>query len=88
MAKLINADETVKAIIKRLGIGNERYLLPSERAIVDVIECMPTVNDVAVVLCKDCKHYDDKHEVCCVYLSYRLAKNEDDFCSDAERKEE
>ncbi len=44
MAKLIDADETVKAIIKRLGIGSERYFLPSERAIVDVIESMPTVD--------------------------------------------
>ena len=48
MAKLINADETVKAIIKRFGIGNERYLLPSERAIVDVIESMPTVDAVPI----------------------------------------
>ena len=44
MAKLIDADETVKAIINRLGIGNERYLLPSERAIVDVIESMPAID--------------------------------------------
>jgi len=44
MAKLIDADETVKAIIKRLGIGSERYLLPAERAIVDVIESMPAVD--------------------------------------------
>lgn len=41
-----------------------------------------------LIRCKDCKHYDDKHEVCCVYLVLRLPKNEDDFCSDGERKEE
>lgn len=41
-----------------------------------------------LIRCRECKHYDEEHEVCCVYLSYRLAKNEDDFCSDAERKEE
>lgn len=41
-----------------------------------------------LVRCRDCEHYDKEHEVCCVYLSYRLAKNEDGFCSDAERKEE
>lgn len=84
MAKLINADETVKAIIKRLGIGSERYLLPSERAIIDVIECMPTVDDVAVVLCKDCKFlYTDD----CPLRTWRT-HYEDDYCSYGERKEE
>lgn len=39
-----------------------------------------------LIRCKDCKHYDNEHEVCCVYLSYRLAKDANDYCSDAERK--
>lgn len=41
-----------------------------------------------VIRCKDCKYYDSEHEVCCVYISYRLAKDANDYCSDAERKEE
>ena len=41
-----------------------------------------------LIRCKDCKHYDSEHEVCCVYISYRLAKDANDYCSDAERKEE
>ncbi len=41
-----------------------------------------------LIRCKDCKHYDSEHEVCCVYVSYRFTKNADDYCSDAERKEE
>lgn len=41
-----------------------------------------------LIRCKDCKYYDSEHEVCCVYISYRLAKDANDYCSDAERKEE
>lgn len=41
-----------------------------------------------LIRCKDCKHYDSEHEVCCVYVSFRLAKDADDYCSDAERGEE
>lgn len=61
MTKLIDADETTKAIIKRLGIGSERYLLPSERAIVDVIESMPTVD--AEPVRHECHHsqYSRRH---------------------------
>lgn len=44
MQRLIDADETKKAIIKRLGIKDEHCLLPAERAIVEVIESMPTVD--------------------------------------------
>ena len=55
--KLIDADETTQAIIKRLGIGSEIYLLPSERAIVDVIESMPTVDAKPIVKGKWLKTY-------------------------------
>ena len=48
----------------------------------------PYENMGQLIRCKDCKHYDSEHEVCCVYISYRFAKNADDYCSDAERKEE
>lgn len=48
----------------------------------------PYEEKTELIRCKDCKHYDEEHEVCCVYISFRLAKNEDDYCSDAERKEE
>jgi len=41
-----------------------------------------------LIRCKNCKYYDSEHEVCCVYISYRLAKDANDYCSDAERKEE
>ena len=45
------------------------------------------MRETELIRCKDCEHYDSEHEVCCVYLSYRLAKDADDYCSDAERKE-
>lgn len=61
----------------------EEWIIPNE-----VYERLYYFHGHPLIRCKDCKHYDDKHEVCCVYLSYRLAKNEDDFCSDAERREE
>ena len=52
------------------------------------IDNAPTVDAEPVIRCKDCKYYDSHHEVCCVYVSFRLAKDADDYCSDAERGEE
>jgi hypothetical protein len=45
---LIDVDETIMAIMKLVGVGSERYLFPSEREIVEVIEKMPTVDAIPV----------------------------------------
>lgn len=71
---------------KRYKIGEKWELNWDE--ICEVIDGAQTIDAVPVVRCKDCKYYDDEHKVCCVYVSFRLAKDEDDYCSDGEMKEE
>ena len=41
--RLIDADALKKAIIKRLGIKSEQYLLASERSIYNLIDEQPTI---------------------------------------------
>lgn len=46
---LISRSELKKAIIKRLGIKSEEFLLASERTLYDEIDNAPTVNEVRVI---------------------------------------
>ena len=51
----------------------------------------PTINAVPVTRCRDCRHYTGKW--CTIYSTKRfdindIYKDDDDFCSQAERKEE
>ena len=48
MSELIDRQNTLQAIIKRLGIKNESYLLESERALYQQILAMPTVKAIPV----------------------------------------
>jgi len=43
MGRLIDADKLKEAIIKRLGIRSEKYLLDSEKVIYEEIDNAPTV---------------------------------------------
>ena len=43
MDDLISRQRTINAIIKMLGIADESFLLPAEKAIVDCIKSQPTV---------------------------------------------
>ena len=60
-------------------------------ALADAVEEMPTVDAVQVIRCKDCKfrYWDDWLEeyFCQCYAEY-MQVLPDDFCSNAERKEE
>ena len=47
MEDLINRQDALKAIIKRLGIKDESYLLESERVIYQQILAMPNCNTIA-----------------------------------------
>ena len=56
--RLIDADALKKAIIKRLGIKSEKYLLASERSIYNIIDEQPTIEQPKeqqkITMCKDC----------------------------------
>lgn len=66
--RLIDADALKKAIIKRLGIKSEKYLLASERSIYNLIDERPTVEllgerqpkkpiyDCPLIRCPRCKN--------------------------------
>lgn len=60
----------------------------SDESIIEFLGCKPIKTISALVRCRDCKHYDEEHKVCCVYVSFRLAKDEDEYCSDGEMREE
>ena len=51
---LIDKDSLKANIIKRLGISGEKYLLPAERALWNVINAEPTQE---IIHCKDCKRF-------------------------------
>ena len=90
MGRMIDADAIIQAVCTKLGIKDKKFLLQSEKAIVDVILNAPTVDAVSVVRCKECKHgkyefTDNKDWIYCKHhYDYWTA---DDFCSYGERKE-
>ena len=93
--RLIDADAVYKILesceIRKATIGNSLtdweygYTCGIERAESE-IECATTVDAVPVIRCKDCKWYEfDEKLHCGLPHGVRL---KDDYCSDAERKEE
>ena len=93
--QLIDADAVYKILesceIRKATIGNPLtdweygYTCGIERAESE-IECATTVDAVPVIRCKDCKWYEfDEKLHCGLPHGVRL---KDDYCSDAERKEE
>ena len=93
--RLIDADAVYKILesceIRKATIGNPLtdweygYTCGIERAESE-IECATTVDAVPVIRCKDCKWYEfDEKLHCGLPHGVRL---KDDYCSDAERKEE
>ena len=56
-------------------------LIPISKAM-EIIRNIPSFEDVPVIRCRDCKHYDGRP--CGIVDWYNTA---DDFCSKAERKD-
>lgn len=87
---LIDRQEAIKALCK--AACGEYCNIPCDDVM--AVQNLPSVDAVEVVRCKDCK-YQDKGEneseswnVCkyrpCLYFSI----NDDDYCSNGERKDE
>lgn len=51
----INRQDTINEILRKLSVKSVDHLLPSERAVVDVIMSMPPA-EPEIICCKDCKY--------------------------------
>ena len=91
--RLIDAD----ALLDFLDVGHLRpptEICFSELMMKNIIDLQPTVDAVPVIRCRDCAYYsmngryrgESKH--CVLYVHETHEVNGDDFCSEAERKEE
>ena len=95
--RLIDADALIEKFDEKVDM-KERLIdaRTAERfatfcALADAVKEMPTVDAVPIIRCKDCKYryWDDWLEeyFCQCYAEY-MQVLPDDFCSNAERKEE
>ena len=68
------------------GLGDTRLI---KRNFVALVTNAPTVDDVPVVRCRECKYCDPENHHCDHYMgtSAPLGRKPDDFCSYGERKE-
>lgn len=73
---LIDREETVKKIMHHLGIKNETFLLPPEKAIVSIIRAMSPQKR-----CCDCKYYDSEDRMCKENVMYHYHRWSLEFCS-------
>lgn len=92
MPRLIDADKLAE--YKASGVSD---LTEWQKGWNDAIDTImgeaPTVNAVEVVRCKDCKWWKTKYmrngeRKVCVIEAYEPVRNEDEYCSWAERRED
>lgn len=101
--RLIDVDNVIFEFNRMLDIADERNARPDQkeefktiRTYIEwaryVVECVPTVDAVEVVRCKDCKHMkyaiDKAKNGMCGVHSALIIMNGNDYCSYGERKEE
>ena len=84
MAKLINAEELLRAMKKADEADPDLSTCWSRGSIRRIIEGVPAVDAVEVVRCKDCKHSD--HSRCGIdgvlyCMKHSRFMVDDDFCS-------
>lgn len=87
--RLIDADAIEYEVILD-SMGNGMYS-HANHVYEGVIDAMPTVDAVPVIRCKDCRHYTGKW--CTIYSTKQfdindIYKDDDDFCSQADGREE
>ena len=86
--RLIDANKLIKNGIRvSYGFDNDGVLLIPMGDVIRSIKNAPTINDVEVVRCLDCKHlmFSDCYGEC--DMGYMGVVRPDDFCSRGERKE-
>ena len=91
--RLIDADKLKQHYAWwEIGDGEITYAEAKKR-FDTIIDVQPTVDAVEVVRCKDCKWWKTKYmrlgeRKVCVIEAYEPVRNEDEYCSWAERKED
>ena len=96
MGRLIDADKLKQHYSWWGGLIGDDYVseLVEQKKVFDtIIDVQPTVDAVEVVRCKDCKWWKTKYmrlgeRKVCVIEAYEPVRNEDEYCSWAERKED
>lgn len=83
--RLIDADELFYKL-KLIAYPYSNGLMSEPAVLLEDIEKAPTVDAVPVIRCKDCKWWRDSDHTCRCFLT--SPRTSDDYCSDAERKEE
>lgn len=92
MPRLINAETLVE--YKASGVSDlTEWQKGWNDAIDTIMSETPTVDAVEVVRCKDCKWWKTKYmrngeRKVCVIEAYEPVRNEDEYCSWAERRED
>ena len=84
MARLIDADKLNSDVMLPSGEEDEEF----EFVTMFAIEHAPTVDAVEVVRCKDCKYLiADDGDYCCDLHEF-ICKQDNDYCSWGERRED
>ena len=79
-------------LFKHGGRSHDEFIGLDELA--ELLDKMPTVDAVEVVRCKDCKWWKTNYmwngseRKVCVIEAYEPVRNEEDYCSRGERREE
>ena len=93
MGRLIDADRLKAHYCWWAGGSKEMTIDEAKKTFDTIIDLQPTVDAVEVVRCKDCKWWKTKYmrlgeRKVCVIEAYEPVRNEDEYCSWAERKED
>lgn len=93
MGRLIDAERLKAHYCWWAGGSKEMSIDEAKKTFDTIIDIQPTVDAVPVVRCKDCKWWKTKHmrngkRKVCVIEAYEPVRNEDEYCSWAERRED
>ena len=93
MGRLIDADRLKAHYCWWAGGSKEMSIDEAKKTFDTIIDVQPTVDAVEVVRCKDCKWWktnyrNGRERKVCVIEAYEPVRNEDEYCSWAERRED
>lgn len=84
MAKLIDRDKAIQQINEKARKWSGSFYGTGLVGAVEILLNVPTVAAVPVVLCKECKWYDEEGEFCRFWHGCRHPEH---FCGEGERKD-
>lgn len=94
MGRLIDAERLKAHYCWWAGGSKEMSIDEAKKTFDTIIDIQPTVDAVEVVRCKDCKwwktnyRWNGSERKVCVIEAYEPVRNEDEYCSWAERRED